>query len=342
MHVVHRGDSVSTLPRAERPLDVHYDWAGDHTLDELLVRTNTTGLIVLKDDKIVYERYFMAGNESLLFLSASVAKSFTSTLVGLAIADGKIASVRRPITEYLPELKGSGFDGASIQDLLEMSSGVDFVEDPENPTSDGSVMLRSTLDGDRRLTDYAKSIKSIESSCRRFAYQFVNTQVLGWLVTRVTGQSLADYLSRKIWRPLGMEQDALWATDGDGMEAAFCCFNATLRDYARFGLLFANKGKWNGRQIVPEEWVAEATVPHGLQVQPGRLYRGYPLGYAYQWWTVPGVDHAKGAVGFAQQFLYVNPGHDVVIVKTSASKPDNTTPETIVAFEAICSALEGP
>jgi CubicO group peptidase (beta-lactamase class C family) len=342
MHVVHRGDSVSTLPRAERPLDVHYEWAGNHTLDELLARTNTTGFIVLKDGKIVYERYFMAANENLRFLSASVAKSFTSTLVGLAIAGGKIASVRRPVTEYLPELKGSGFDGASIQDLLEMSSGVNFTEDPENPKSDGNVIWRSTIAGDDRLTDYTKSMKSIENPGSSFAYQSVNSQVLGWLVTRVTGQSLADYMSWKIWRPLGMEQDALWATDSDEMEAAFCGLNATLRDYARFGLLFANKGKWNGRQIVPEEWVAEATIPHGLQVQSGRLYRGGALGYAYQWWTVPGVDHAFSALGLRQQFIYVNPAHDVVIVKTGAYKHDDTTNETLVAFEAICSALESP
>ena len=341
MHVVHRRGPISTLPRAERSLKVHYEWGGaDHTLDELLARTDTTGFIILKDGKIVYERYFMAGNEKVRFLSASVAKSFTSTLVGLAIADGKIASVRRPVTDYLPELKGSGFDGVSIQDLLEMSSGVNFTEDPDNPNSDGYVFLHTTVGGDRKLTDYAKSMKSIEIPGRTWVYQSINTQVLAWMVTRVTGQSLADYLSRKIWQPLGMEQDALWATDSDGMEAAFCCFNVTLRDFARFGLLFANNGKWSGRQIVPEGWVAEATTPHGLQVQPGRL-RGSPLGYAYQWWTVPGVDHAFFALGFGQQFIYINPGHGVVIVKTSASSPDNTTLETLIAFEAICSTLEG-
>jgi hypothetical protein len=126
MHVVHRGNSVSELPRAERPLDVHCSWPGDHTLDEFLARTNTIGFVVLKGGKIVYERYFMSTNQNSRLLSFSVAKSFTSTLLGMAVAYGKIESVNQPMIRYLPELKGSGYEAASIQDLLEMSSGAKF------------------------------------------------------------------------------------------------------------------------------------------------------------------------------------------------------------------------
>lgn len=136
-HVVHRGDSVSELPRAERPLNVHYRWGvwrGDQTLDDFLARTGTTGFLVLKDGKIVSERYFMGANEKSLFMSESVAKSFTSTLVGLALADGKIQSVDRPVTDYVPELKDSGFEGVSIEDLLEMSSGINFTEEYTDPS----------------------------------------------------------------------------------------------------------------------------------------------------------------------------------------------------------------
>lgn len=168
---------------------------------------------------------------------------------------------------------------------------------------------------------------------------------------RVTGESLADYLSQKIWQPLGMEQDATWVTDRgpDAMEAAYCCLNVTLRDFARFGLLFMNKGKWNGRQVVPEQWIAQATTPHGRQVQPGNLWSGFPLGYGYQWWTSRGNEHAFSAIGLYQQFIYVSPADGVVIVKTSASVADYTKPdfaattlETFAVFEAICQALRGP
>jgi CubicO group peptidase (beta-lactamase class C family) len=345
MHVVHRGNSVSELPRAERPLDVHYSWHGDHTLDEFLARTNTTGFIVLKGGKIVYEHYFMSADQNSRLFSFSVAKSFTSTLVGLAIADGKIESVNQPVTRYLPELKGSGYQAASIQDLLEMSSGAKFSHNLDDPKSDSNVMANVVAQGDGKVRDFLKSITSAEPPGVKFAYNDGNAQVLGWLVTRVTGQSLADYMSQKLWQPLGMEQDATWMADSDGpqgLEAAASCLNATLRDYARFGLLFLNKGDWRGRQIVPTQWVEEATSPQRSQVRSGQVLRGTPLGYGYLWWTLPGSDHAFSAWGRYQQFIYVNPAHGVVIVKTSAYKPDDTTLETLVAFEAICSKLESP
>jgi CubicO group peptidase (beta-lactamase class C family) len=353
-HVVHRGDSVSELPRAERPLNVHYRWSvwkGDQTLDDFLARTGTTGFLVLKDGKIVSERYFMGANEKSLFMSESVAKSFTSTLVGLALADGKIQSVDRPVTDYVPELKDSGFEGVSIEDLLEMSSGINFTEEYTNPSSSVNVLWHNTIEGNSKANDFAKSLESAQPPGRVFVYQSINTQVLGWLVRRVTGESLADYLSQKIWQPLGMERDATWVTDRgpDAMEAAYCCLNVTLRDFARFGLLFMNKGKWNGRQVVPEQWVVQATTPHGRQVQPGNLLSGFPLGYGYQWWTSPGNDHAFSAIGLYQQFIYVSPADGVVIVKTSAPVADYTKPnfasstsETFAVFEAICQALRGP
>jgi len=161
--------------------------------------------------------------------------------------------------------------------------------------------------------------------------------------TRHRAVSLADYMSQKLWQPLGMELDATWMVDSDGpqgLETAACCFNATLRDYARFGLLFLNKGNWRGRQIVPEQWVEEATNPQGSQVRSGQVLPGTPLGYGYLWWTLPGSDHVFSAWGLYQQFIYVNPVQGVVIVKTSAFKPYNTPMETFTAFEAICSALE--
>jgi CubicO group peptidase (beta-lactamase class C family) len=158
----------------------------------------------------------MSANENSHLLSFSMAKSFTLTLVGMAIADGKIESVNQPVIRYLPELKGSGYEAASIQDLLEMSSGAKFSNDLGDPKSDPYVMWNHAMEGDGKVRDFLKSITSAEPPGLKFAYNDGNAQVLGWLVTRVTRHSLADYLWQKLWQPLGMEQDASWMADSDG------------------------------------------------------------------------------------------------------------------------------
>ncbi len=348
-HVIHRGGPVAEIPRAERALEVSYDWnGGRHMLDDLLARTRTQGLLVIKNGHIVSERYFNGADGNTRFTSWSVAKSFTSTLVGLAIADRKIAGVDAPITRYLPELKRSGYNGVTIKDILEMSSGVDFTEEYTNPKSDVEIMWRRTMvDESERFDDFARGLGRKEKPGRRFYYRSVDTGVLGLLVRRVTGKPLADYLSERIWQPLGTESDATWLTDRpgpDGMEAAFCCINATLRDYGRFALLFLGNGKWNGRQILPTAWIGQATRSHDPQVQPGHLMPGYWLGYGYQWWTFPGPARAFTGQGIYFQFLYVNPRDNLVIVKTSAFDTDwddELESETYAAFGAIAAALRG-
>ncbi|HVN28835.1 MAG TPA: serine hydrolase, partial [Candidatus Binataceae bacterium] len=172
-----------------------------------------------------------------------------------------------------------------------------------------------------------------------------DTQALGWMVRRVTGESLADYLSDKIWQPMGMEHDAFWNVDHagpDGMETAFSCLNATLRDFGRFGLMFLNHGRFNGRQIVPSEWTQEATTPQSPQVQFRHLFNYSPLGYGYQWWTFPD-DGAFAAEGIYFQYIFVNPKDDLVIVKTSAfDRPWDLSIEaqTYAAFWAVAAALK--
>jgi len=343
--VIRRAASVWELPRAERTLDVSYEWKGKrYPLGEILTCTNTTGLLVIKDGKIVFEKYYLGADAKSHFTSMSVAKSFTSTLVGLAIADGKIADVNRPVTEYLPELRTSGYDSVPIKAILQMSSGVKFSED-YGGQDDLSLMWQKTMEeNSQSLDDYARSLTRAEKPGTRFYYRSVDTQVLGWLVNRVTGEHPADYLSRKLWQPLGMESDASWLTDASGMEAAFCCIQATLRDYGRFGLMFLNHGKANGKQIVPASWVRDAITPDSPQVQPGRLLPNYPLGYQYQWWTFPGRgDHAYAAQGVFFQFIYVRPRDKMVIVKTSANDEfwdDEKEMQSYAAFDAIAAALK--
>jgi len=346
-HVIKRSGSLSELPRAERPLDVTYSFGGaSHTLQDFLARTRSTGFLVLKDGKIVSERYFGGADQDSHFTSWSVGKSFTSTLVGIAIAEGKIAGVDKPASDYIPELKGSGYDGVPIKDILQMSSGIKFTEIYSNLESDVQIMWRRTMvEESERLDHYAASLTRLEPPGSRFEYRSVDTQVLGWLVMRATGVGLADYLSDKIWQPLGMESDATWLTDrpgAEGTEAAFCCINATLRDYGRFGLLFLNKGRANGKQIVPEAWVAEATSAQSPQVRFGKIIPGTQQGYGYQWWLLPGDDHAFSAEGVFFQFIYVDPRRNLVIVKTSAFDDfwdDKLEAETWAAYRAVGDTL---
>ena len=220
-----------------------YTFAGErHSLDDLLMRSRTQGFLVIKDGKIVDERYFNGANDKSKFASFSVAKSFTSTLVGLALADGKIKTIDDPVTNYLPELKGSGYNGVPIKDLLEMSSGVRFSEEYSKSESDVMVMWRKTMDeGSETLADFAKSLGRAETPGTKFVYRSIDTGVLGMLIKRATDQSLANFLSERIWQPLGMESDATWLTDRpgpDALEVAYCCINATLRDYGRLACCF--------------------------------------------------------------------------------------------------------
>ena len=347
-HVVYRAGPVSELSRARRQLgEVTYKWKNAvHTLNELLAATKTTGFLVIKNGRIVDERYFLGADETSTFTSMSVAKSFTSTLVGCALADGKIRSLDDPITDYVPEMKRTGYDGVPIRAILQMSSGVRFTERYQpGRYSDMDLMFeRGMINESAPLNDYLKNLPRMLRPGEKFAYKGSDTQALGWLVNRVTGESLADYLSDKIWQPLGMEHDAFWNIDSPGtggMEAAFTCLNATLRDFGRFGLLFLGRGKWHGKQIVPSDWVDRATAPDGPQVQRGKLMKGSQLGYGYQWWTFP-MDGAYSAEGIYFQFVFVDPKEKLVIVKTSAfDRPWDVSYEaqTYAAFWAIAASL---
>jgi CubicO group peptidase (beta-lactamase class C family) len=348
-HVVRRAGPVSELPRSDRQLGVvTYKWKGvSHTLDELHRLTKTTGFLVIKEGRIVQERYFGGASETSAFTSMSVAKSFTSTLIGLALADAKIKSLDDPITDYVPELKGTGYEGVPIKAILQMSSGAKFSERYVwGRYSDMDLMFeRGMIDETAPLNDYLKGLVRGLPPGAKFVYKGADTQALGWLVRHLTDESLADYLSEKVWQPMGMERDAFWNTDApgpNGMEAAFTCLNATLRDFGRFGLMFLDHGRFNGKQIVPADWVDHATVPDAPQVQPGKLVKGSLLGYGYQWWTFPD-DGAYSAEGIYFQFIFVNPKENLVIVKTSAAdRPWDADLEgqTYAAFWAIAAALD--
>lgn len=314
---------------------------------DFLEITDTSAILVIQDGKVRFEEYFLTGGRNVNWLSMSVAKSFTSTLVGIAYDEGLIKNLNDPITQYVPELNGSAYEGVAIVDVLEMSSGAAWSEDYANPDSEVIRMGKIMAIGGS-LDEFTASIKPQRAPGTYNQYNSADTQALGMLVSRATGRSLTDYMQEKLWGPLGAESDAYWIIDDHNVEMAFAGLNATARDYAKIGELFRNNGNWFGKQIVSQDWVRNATQSTKAHLLPGdNPASDYPMGYGYQWWLMDGDEGEYSAIGVYNQFVYVNPAKDLVIVKLSAFS-DYATMETedgyrefqtIELFRAIGNAL---
>jgi CubicO group peptidase (beta-lactamase class C family) len=340
------GPTPSELTPATAPLDVHYRFDdASYSIADFVARTDTTGLLILKGDQILFEGYYQGADANDLFMSFSTGKSFVSTLVGFALADGRIRSVDDPIIGYLPELKGSAYETATVKQVLQMATGTSYMEEYENKESDSAAFAALVSHGRGGLYDFARSFKSAYAPGERFYDATTNTEVLGALVARVTGRSLSAYLSEKLWRPLGAEAPARWILDqpgSAGREVAGGGLQVRLRDYGRFGLLFANLGQWHGAQLLPAGWVEAATRPADPYVDFGKLEPGYPLGYGYQWWCLPGANHRFTAQGIHGQFILVDPVQKLVMVKLSSWRhawEDKKEAETYAFFAAVADAV---
>jgi CubicO group peptidase (beta-lactamase class C family) len=332
--------------RIGEPIDLPrtYVYRGqEKDLDAFLQETDTTGLLVVKDDRVVFEKQYRGNVPSSRTISWSVGKSLVSALVGIALHEGQIESVEAPITRYVPELKGSAYDGVRIKDVLQMSSGASWNEDYSDPDSDINRFGRYIATGGS-LDEFTATLEREHEPGTFNRYNSADTQALGMLLKRATGISPSRYLEEKIWQPLGMEADAYWLTDDSGTELAFGGLNVALRDYARFGLLYLHDGVWKGEQIVPAEWVKASVTPDAPHLLPGENPRSdFPLGYGFQWWIMDGNEGEYSAIGVYNQFIYVNPTRRLVIVKTSANSEYGTTDEessyreleTIELFRAI-------
>lgn len=299
-HVVKAGGRVRALP-AGQPLTIA---AAD--VDAFMAAQNVAGLIVVQDGKVRLERYARGYDAKGRYTSFSVAKSFTSTLVGAAIRDGYIRSVDEPVTRYIPDLAGSGYDGVTIAQLLTMTSGVKWDENYFNPNSDVARMYAKPAPaGVDPTVFYMRTLPRESAPGSKWVYKTGETNLIGVLVTRATKKPLANYLSEKLWRPLGFESDAFWMIDPSGQEVSGCCLSVSLRDYARMGLV-ALEG---GRGVVPANWFAEATAAKAETGRPG-------YGYGYQWWTYP--EGRFGAQGIFGQSILVDPARRIVIAMSSA------------------------
>ncbi|HWV61126.1 MAG TPA: serine hydrolase [Sphingopyxis sp.] len=290
-------------------------------LIDYVSRNRLVGLTILKGGEIVHERYEGGLTPEMRWISMSMAKSVATTLIGAAIHDGYIGGVDDPLTEYLPVLRGSGYDGVSIRHLMRMTSGVEWDDTHTDPRSHRRHMLGLQVGGQHgAIMDYMATLPRIAEPGSVWNYSTGETHVVGALVKAATGKWLADYLSEKIWSRVGMQSDAYWWLEApDGLEVAGSGLCATMRDYVRFGLFALNGGVAGGERVVPEGWFAEAG---GAEHRGGDAFN-----YGYMWWPVPDRsgsfgDGAYSARGIFGQYIYINPARSILVtVLSSRAKP---------------------
>jgi len=311
---VKRGSHVFPLPRAPKELSVHYQEDG-HTFDAagFMQHNHVAGLLVLHRGKIVLERYALGQTEHDLWVSYSVAKSIMSTLLGAALRDGAINSLDDPVTRYIPELAHSSYEGVTLRQALTMSVGLRWNEDYKNPSADAQRVRSLDTPGDTKpgtdVIEYMSHLPRVAQPGTQFLYSSGNAQIVGIVVQRATKKTLAAYLSEKIWAPLGMEADGVWIRDRLGRSVGSSVFNATLRDYGRFGYFILHGGKIAGTPVLADGWLADATRSH-LKTDWG------DVGYGYQWWI--NADGSFRAIGIFGQEIFLDPKNDIVIVTNSA------------------------
>ena len=316
----------------------------DQNLLDALEYYETDGLIILKNDTILYENYWHDNNQKSQHISWSVAKSFLSALIGIALERGQIESINDPVTKYLKDFVTTGYDNVSIKNLLQMSSGVRFNEDYADYNSDINRFGR-TISFGTSMREFAKSLENEKPQGTYNHYVSIDTQMLAMLLEEVTNKSITQNLQEEIWNKIGMEHDAYYMVDNTGMEVALGGLNATLRDYAKFGLLYLQRGFWDGQEVVPSKWVDASHRIEDDHLMPGdNINSSSYWGYGYQWW-IPGFpDDEYMASGIYNQHIFIDPINEVVIAKTSSNykfpqEKDLSKDEHVAMFRAIANAI---
>lgn len=300
---------------------------GEHgqiqALDEYLDETRTAAFIIMRDDRIVYERYSRGFDERSLLNSFSIAKSIMATLVGVAVSEGRISSLEATVADYRPDFAATPYGAVTVKSLLTMTSGM----------GDAPTLLpgRSQLYYGDDLHQVLADSRPEARSGNGWRYSEADVQMLGFVLEAAVGKSVSEYLAEKLWKPLGMESEALWALDREGgSEKTFCCISARARDFARFGRLYLEGGRWNGAQILTGGWASRSVLP-GVRTIDGYTHQ-------HLWWTPPGNEGDYYAYGHNGQYVYVNPGSRTVIVKFSETNRQDPVP----MFRAIAGALHSP
>jgi len=328
-NIIESGDNVYPLPEG-KPIKIGTDVAA------YMKAQRTAGLVIVQDGKVRMEKYGLGFDAQGKWTSFSVAKSFTSTLVGAAIKDGYIKSIDDKVSAYIPDLKGSAYDDVTIKQLLTMTSGVKWNEDYADPKSDVALFnLHKAEKGMDVTVSYMRNLPREAPAGTKWVYKTGETNLIGVLVSSATKKKLADYLSEKLWAPFGMEQDASWLLGSTGHEISGCCIQASTLDYARFGVFMLGGAKIGGSSILPDDWIAPATSKQADIGVAGK-------GYGYQWWTYD--DGSYAAQGIFGQGIFIDPKRKLVIASNS-NWPKATDPDTVGAqreafYKAVQAAVD--
>lgn len=324
-HVIPASSTPKPLSLGE-PLKLSID------LDAYMASQRSAAIVVLQGGKLRVERYGLGFDKDGRWTSFSVAKSFTSTLVGAALRDGFIKSMDDKVSDYIPGMKGSAYDDVSVRQLLTMTSGVRWNEDYADPNSDVAKFNNHKPEaGVDALVSYMRKLPREVPAGTRWHYSTGETNLVGILVTQATKRPLADYLYEKVWNPVGMEQQATWLLSKTGQEISGCCLQAATRDYARFGQFILGGAKVNGDSIVPDGWLHDATTRQTGINQPGR-------GYGYQWWTYD--DGSFSARGIFGQGIFIDPKRQLVIASNANWAGGASDPTASLAREAFYRAVQ--
>lgn len=295
------------------PETIHLDISGGKTFDDLLETSKTLAFLIIQDDVLVFEYYGNGHSESAISQIFSTSKSILSILVGTAIDDGLITSVKDPVTKYVPELAGAGFENVTIENLLNMQSNMDYFEN-DNPFGE-HVIFNFT----NHLEDEILGLRILTKPDRQFRYKSGDNALLGLILDRTLGdKTITQYIQERLWNSLGMEHGGVWGVDRlDGLERTWCCLSMSARDLAKFGQLYLQNGNWNGTQIVPPEWVETSTMfgAYTSNEWPSDMSKIGASNYKYQWWLLSGNDGDYSSWGKDGQFVYVNPQKGLVIVR---------------------------
>jgi CubicO group peptidase (beta-lactamase class C family) len=318
---VKRAATPWLFKRAPEP-PISYNFKSDRfSIEDYLARNPATGLLIAKDDTILVEHYQYARTDSDRFLSQSMAKTITAMLIGIAISENKIKSIDDVASVYVPGLANTEYGGTTLRALLHMSSGVAFTENYDG--SDDITRLSRDLFGEPGkdpVASVAQFNTRVAPPGTKWHYASSETEILGLVLRAAIGEPVADYLRDRIWQAIGTEADASWAIDGTGQEITYCCFNAVLRDYARLGRLLAYDGAWEGRQLIPRQWLLDATTvqPGDAWLAPGAATPYF--GYGYQVWLFPGAQRRFALLGIRGQIIFVDPASKLVMVHTAVRR----------------------
>jgi CubicO group peptidase (beta-lactamase class C family) len=326
-HAIAAAEHPLKLLRAPSEISVKFTFGTETaSLSKYLDTNPTTGLLIARNDTILFEHYQYGRTDRDRLVSQSLAKTLTGMMIGIAISEGAIHSIDDTVETYVPELKGTEMGVTPIRALLHMASGIAFTENFGAPDDD--VRLRNSLLGPEKLDPYtavSRFNKRVAAPDTVWHYSNLDTEALSLVLTHATRMTMSDYLQSRIWQPMGAEAAANWQVDSTGQEVGYCCFSATLRDYARFGMLLAHDGALNGRQIIPRQWLLDATQPvkQGSFLAVDKLTN--PWGYGYQIWLMPGPRRTFFLDGKAGQRILVDPTTHLVLVHTAVrAKPGDT------------------